>query len=141
MGFEPTEPFGSTVFKTVALNQTQPSILFFSKLENETLSWTFALPPNLASIFSQIGNKSEQQGATLLLLAPVQCTNSTVRLVTYNFHPSFRKYHSRIHVYLVLTYILLALGLSYSHTQLVLLVDHSTSTRTKLSYLTLPICN
>ena len=59
MGFEPTEPFGSTVFKTVALSQTQPSILF-PKLENETLSWTFALPPNLASIFSQIGNKSEQ---------------------------------------------------------------------------------
>lgn len=140
MGFEPTEPFGSTVFKTVALSQTQPPILF-SKLENETLSWTFALPPNLASIFSQIGNKSEQWVAIPLLLAPVQRTNSIVRLVTYNFHPSFRKYHSRFHVYLILAYILLALVLSYSHTQLVLLVDHSTSTRTKLSYLTLPIYN
>ena len=93
VGFEPTEPFGSTVFKTVALNQTRPSILF-SKLENETLSWTFALPPNSALMFSQIGNKSEQQGATLLLLAPVQ----NVPILSRDWLPATFTHHSEKYI-------------------------------------------
>lgn len=37
VGFEPTEPFGSTVFKTVALNRTRPPILFFKTWKWKTL--------------------------------------------------------------------------------------------------------